>query len=165
MSRPTNTRPRRRTRSDDRKGAALVEFAVLMPMFLTLTLGAVEVITATHQTSQLAQALREGGRLATQAYATSDLTTNTLNEKVVDDIRAFLAAGGTDITELNVTITHADGSNEGSAFDLSDSDNNFELFALEATLPANVSLYGDWLPNGPSARLVFRAGRINSTLN
>lgn len=155
-------RPARR-RDDRRRGAALVELAIMIPIFVALTLGSVQVVTATHHATQLSQAVREGGRLATLAYASGTPISGDLNAKVASDVKAFLAAGGLDATNATVTVTHAGGASDGQTFDLGDPDNSFEEFAIEASLPADTHLYGDWLTGGgPAARIVFRSGRIFS---
>jgi Flp pilus assembly protein TadG len=77
-------RDRRRTRGD--RGVALVEFAIVMPLFFLLVFGIMEFGYAYFQQLDLRHGAREGARLAAVNYKTtatpsaSDQTTEIVNE-------------------------------------------------------------------------------------
>lgn len=61
----SETRPRRRERNDER-GAAIVEFAMVIPFLMIMVLGIVEMGTAWNANQQVVQAARSGARTVTQ---------------------------------------------------------------------------------------------------
>ncbi|MEW4528638.1 MAG: TadE/TadG family type IV pilus assembly protein [Maioricimonas sp. JB045] len=153
---------RRRIREQPRRGAATVEFALVAPLFLTLVLGTVEMGTAINASQTMNAAIREGGRLATMDFSTKLAPNQTANDKVIQDIRNFLTASGIDGDKVTVTITHAEGSNAGSTFDLQDPDNYLALFKISASIPySDVSTFPMNYMSGQSlnASLVFRMAR------
>ncbi|QDT66118.1 TadE/TadG family type IV pilus assembly protein [Calycomorphotria hydatis] len=156
---------RRVTRRDERKGAALVEFAVIAPIFLTLVLGTVESLRAVHTTTKLSQAIREGGRLASMDWSDVLPDGTTPNEKVENDIKNFLNAAGTSTDEVEVTIKYADGPKKGQDFELGTAENYLELFEIRATIPPESSFLSGWAygENGLSSGITFRAGHAQFT--
>lgn len=147
-----------------RRGAATVEFAVMAPLFLMLLLGTVEMGTAINTTQVLNSALREGGRLASMDYKLILDDGTDINEKIVRDIRNFLTASGIPGAEVDISIVHAGGDQDGIDFDLSDPDNNLKLFRIEATVPYSaISTFPLKRMEGQdvSAKLTFRKGRIS----
>src|SRR5690349_3462569 len=107
----------------DRRGTATVEFAVIAPVFLILVLGTWEMGTAVRASNNLTAAVREGGRLASMDFTGSLAPNQTANQKVEQDIRAFLNASGLPGSQATITITYAEGSNAGTTFDLGNKDN------------------------------------------
>src|SRR5690606_5939189 len=91
-----------------RRGAAVVEFAVMAPLFLLLGLGAVEMGYALNASNTMYGVGREGGRLASQDFTKSLAPGQTANEKVIQDIKNMLPAAGIDGDNVTVTIEHAD---------------------------------------------------------
>jgi len=63
---------RRRRKSDSRRGAALVEFAVVMPVFLVFIVGMIEIGRAIMVQQLITNASREGARVA--GYDSTSLT-------------------------------------------------------------------------------------------
>jgi len=63
----------------DRRGAATVEFAVVVPIFILLMLGMIELGRALQVQQRLTNASREGARVLTRPDATLDEVTNTVN--------------------------------------------------------------------------------------
>jgi hypothetical protein len=64
---------------------------------------------------------------------------------------------------VQITITSADGSDAGAAFDLSDPDNNLRLFRISAEIDYDdVSSFPATFMQGQTitAALVFRTGRV-----
>jgi hypothetical protein len=158
---------RRNTRNQQtqsgRRGAAMVEFAIIAPIFLALILGTVELGTALKTSNTLASAIRGGGRLASMDWEGIVPDGVTTNEKVLTDIENFLAASGIPVAETTLTITSAEGEDEGEPFDLADPDNRLRLFRITAEVPYSaISLYPSHFMSGHDvkASIVFRAGRV-----
>src|SRR5262249_43089108 len=128
-------RPISSPRERDRRGTATVEFAVIAPIFLILVLGTWEMGTAVRASNNLSAAVREGGRLASMDFTGSLAPNQTANQKVEQDIRAFLNASGLPGSQATITITHADGANAGQTFNLGDKNNYLALFKIKATIP------------------------------
>lgn len=150
--------------SSQRRGSATVEFAVLVPLFLSLLLGTVEMGSAISVTQKFYSALREGGRLASMDYDNILASGTNINTKVVTDIRNFLKAEGLPGNDITITITHADGANAGQPFDLSSAANDLKLFKLTASAPySTVSTFPlKRLTNHiVTASLTFRKGRVS----
>ena len=148
----------------DRRGAAAVEFAVLVPLFLMLVMGTWEMGTALTAGTKMAAAVREGGRLASMDFPESLNPGETINQKVDKDIKNFLTAAGIPGEHVTVTVTHAEGENAGSDFDIADPDNYMKLFTITALVDY------DTISNFPldymegqqvEAKLTFRLGRIS----
>ena len=95
---PTSVRERRRAalRTDNESGAALVEFAIVMILFLTLLFGIMEAGWAFAQTIEIRNAAREGGRIAVVDYG--DATAIAI--EVCD--RAHISAPGTAVTVIRL---------------------------------------------------------------
>ncbi len=147
----------------DRRGTAMVEFALLAPLFLTLILGVLEMGRALDSSTLLTSAVREGGRLASMDYNDSLPNGTTINDKVAADIKNFLAAGGIPSDKVVVTITAAEGETAGQPFNLSDPANNLKLFKITASIPfSDVSSFPSSFmkQRNVSGSLVFRAGRV-----
>lgn len=149
-------------RQDNRRGAALMEFAIICPILLMLVLGTIEIGMAMRASTTLTAAIREGGRLASMDFSDRVGVGETANEKVERDIKNFITAAGFNGGAVSVTITHDGGSNDGSTFDLGDASNNLELFSIRATLPYSaVSIFPVNYMAGKTlaAETVFRATR------
>jgi Flp pilus assembly protein TadG len=161
-----SSRPQtRRTAQQDRRGTATVEFALIAPLFLILVLGTWEMGTAVRASNNLTAAVREGGRLASMDFTGSLAPNQTANQKVAQDIRAFLNASGLPGAQAVITITHADGPNAGSTFNLADNNNYLALFRIRATIPFGaVSLFPNRIMSGSvlKAELVTRRGRVST---
>ena len=151
-------------RRSNRRGTALMEFAVLSPLFLTLALGMIEMGSGMRASGILDAALREGGRLASMDWIAVLEEGQTPNDKVVADIKNFITAAGLPGDEVAVNIVHAEGPNEGTYFDLADPDNKLTLFRMEAIVPYSaISQLSLEYMGGQSlvAGLVMRAGRAS----
>lgn len=150
-------------REAGRRGAAAVEFAVLVPLFLMLVMGTWEMGSALTAGTKMAAAVREGGRLASMDFEDSLGDGQTANQKVEQDIKNFLTASSIPGEHVTVTITHADGPNEGSTFDLQDPDNYLGLFRITASVEyEDISSFPIDYMAGETvhASLVFRMGRV-----
>ncbi|MBX3443123.1 MAG: pilus assembly protein [Planctomyces sp.] len=153
-----------RTESSDRRGTATVEFAVIAPLFVTLALGTWEMGTAVTASNNLTASVREGGRLASMDFTGKLAQNQTPNQKVIQDIRAFLSATGIPGAQTTVSITHADGALAGQEFDVSSPDNYMQLFCIRVTVPYSaVSLFPNRFMSGQTLRaeLTCRRGRVS----
>lgn len=141
-----------------------MEFALTAPLFVLLVIGICEMGRSVNASSQVAAAIRDGGRLACMDFRSLIPAGSTANQKIADDIRAFLNAGGFPGNQVTITITHAEGSRQGQNFDLSDPDNYLKLFRITATIPyvqvSNVPIVFMRGRNIVSS-VVFRRGRVN----
>ncbi len=158
-------RPTSSACAHDRRGTATVEFAVIAPVFMILVLGTWEMGTAVRASNNLTAAVREGGRLASMDFTGSLAPNQTANQKVEQDIRAFLNASGLPGAQATITITHAEGTSAGQVFDLAQSGNYLSLFKIKATIPFSaVSLFPNRIMQGTllKAELVTRRGRVST---
>lgn len=147
-----------------RRGAAAVEFAVLVPLFLMLVMGTWEMGTALTAGTKMSAAIREGGRLASMDFQETLGDDETINEKVIKDIKNFLTASGIPGDSVTITITHADGENAGEDFDLAEGDNYLKLFTIRALVDyEDISTFPlDYMAGQQvEAKLVFRKGRVS----
>jgi len=149
-------------KKSQRRGAALVEFAIIIPVFLTLVLGVMEMGQALKISNDLTASVRGGGRLASMDWSDVVPDSVTTNEKVAGDIRNFLTASGLSSSAVDITITSAEGTDQGQNFDLADPTNELRLFRITASVPFSaVSTYPSYFMSGQTvkASLVFRTGR------
>ena len=111
---PTSSRPRQRTprlkpHGNTRVGAAVVEFAIVAPLFILLTLGMMEVSRMVMVKQLLINASREGARLAVLpsvtaeevlAHVSQELSASAVNgvQVTIQPMELVGAAVGTPIT-------------------------------------------------------------------
>jgi Flp pilus assembly protein TadG len=89
-----------------RRGQALVEFALILPLLMVLLFGIVEFGRAWNGKQVLTDAAREGARLAV-------LGNPTITQAMVDSaVKVKIARGGFDTTQ--VTIAYPDGFKTGT---------------------------------------------------
>jgi hypothetical protein len=146
-----------------REGVAATEFAIVLPLFLTLVLGILEIGRSLETSTTMYSALREAGRLAGQDYSPTLPAGTTINQKIEQDIRNFLTASGLPGDDFDITIEHAEGASAGSTFDLTDPDNELEMFKLSAEVEySEISIFPFKFMSGQTLRssLVFRMGRV-----
>lgn len=149
---------------DERRGAATVEFAVTLPVFLTLLLGMVELGLALNSTQTLHGALRDAGRLASMDYVEMFGSNVDPNAKIMQDIKNLLTASGIPGDQTTVSIVHAGGTTDGQTFDLNEEDNYLKLFRIEASVPYSaVSMFPvDYMAGQTlQASATFRKGRVS----
>jgi hypothetical protein len=149
---------------EHRRGAAMVEFAIMVPLFLLVTLGAFEMGNSLEVAMILQSSAREGGRLAAMDWEDVLLEDETPNQKIEKDIRNFLKANRIPSDDVVVSITFADGENAGDTIDLSDPDNKLKLAKISVALDYDRA-YGypsAYMSNTIITRsLVIRVGRVN----
>lgn len=145
-----------------RSGAAAVEFALVVPLFVTLAMGTIQTGLQISAAQTLTTALREAGRLASMDYTSRLQPGQTINQKVIQDIKNFLTAENIDGSKVTITITYADGTNAGAAFDLSNTANDLAMFKIRAVVPYSAISSVTFFPhanNTISASIIYRKGK------
>ncbi|MFO1042353.1 MAG: TadE/TadG family type IV pilus assembly protein [Planctomycetaceae bacterium] len=158
----SNQRTTKGLHQQRRRGAATVEFALMAPLFVALTMGTIQTGLAITAAQTLTTALREGGRIASMDYTSRLQPGQTINQKVVQDIKNFLQAEGINSSQVTITITAADGASAGSTFDLSNSANQLKLFKIKAVIPYSAISSVTFYPHTAqtiSASIVYRKGK------
>ena len=135
---------------------------MIVPLFITLTMGTIQTGLQISAANTLTTALREAGRLASMDYTSRLQPGQTINQKVTQDIKNFLTAEKIDGSQVTITITAADGANSGSAFDLSNTANQLQMFKIYAVVPYSAISAVTFFPhanNTISASIVYRKGK------
>lgn len=156
------SRPGKPTHAGHRRGAATVELAFVIPMFLALVMGTVQTAMQITAAQTLTTSLREAGRLASMDYTSRLQSGQTINQKVIKDIQNFLTAEKIDGSKVTITITQADGTNVGSPFDLGDPANNLKMFKIQASVPYSAICSVNFFPTTKTtinASVVYRKGK------
>ena len=86
----------------DERGQFMVEFALLLPVFLMLLFGIVEFGAAWRTSQVLTNSAREGARVAILASSTADSVRNI--------VRSRLTAGGLNPDDSSITLNLCSGS-------------------------------------------------------
>ena len=156
---------RRAGRRPTRRGAAFVEFAAVAPFCILLVVTSAEMNACIQQVHRLSAALREAGRLASMDWDETLPGAQSPGEKVEEDFKNFLAAGGTPRDEIAFAMTHAEGDNVGQPFVLGASENRLKLFTMEASVPAPGGSFARmWFGDRLVVRFTFRAGRDSHSI-
>ena len=156
-----NIQQRHGSSDERRRGVAALEAAVVMPMMLILVLGTIEMGTALRASTIMQSAAREAGRIANMNWGNVVEAGDTPNAKVERDLRNFVTASGLPGSALSISITHAEGANTGTTFDISDETNDLKMMAIKLSLPySSISLFPThhMANTNVSATLVLRAG-------
>ena len=151
-----------RLRLSEREGVVSVEFAIILPLFVSLVMGMIEFGTALNASQRMVTAAKSGARFAAMDWTDKLAAGESPNEKVIRDVRNFLIASGLPGNQATISLTHADGGNAGQPFDLSDESNDLSLFKVEVELPFNdiAALPASFLADSSlSEVVVHRAGR------
>ncbi len=138
----------------DRRGSAVVEFAVAAPLLVIMVFGMVEASRLYEMQNQLLMAAREGARLAAMQREGILAPGESLNDKMIADVRAYLNASGLPGNEAEISIE--DAENPGVPLDLMDPANDLALFQLSVRLPYS-SVRSPWTPNPGPINLVGTA--------
>jgi hypothetical protein len=143
-----------------RRGAVAVEFAAVAPLLLAIVVGLLELSRVYSVQNTLETAAREGARFASLDRTGMLLEGQTANDKLVDDVKNFLASSG--LHKEDITVTVVDAEQPEQSFDLDDPENDLRLFEIRITVPYSkvsyspVKHYQDY---NLSAALTFRNGR------
>jgi Flp pilus assembly protein TadG len=142
-----------------RRGAVAVEFAVIAPILLSITVGMLELSRVYSVQNTLETAAREGARFASLDRTGMLMNGQTANEKLINDVKNFLAATG--IAKADITVQVVDAET-GATFDLDDEDNDLKLFEIKIDVPyskVSLSPVKHYHAYNLSAALTFRNGR------
>ncbi len=126
---------RMKVRSRERRGSAVVEFAVILPLLLTLLMGIIEFGWVFMVRQTLTNAAREGCRIA------------VLNTATEDDV-------ATRIREVMAPLGYTEGS--GWSFTASAIDAETQDIAVSASIDV-VSITGGYILSGEGYDLVGRS--------
>lgn len=152
-----------RRSSSDCRGAVAVEFAVVAPMLMAIVIGLIELNRAIDARNLMANAAREGARLATINRDGILAEGQSANQKLANDVKNFLAANGIDPTTVSVSVTKP---NSNTPFDLDNPDNQLEMFEVRVSADNSAQSPKPIDPTDPyanaiykpSAKVVFRNG-------
>jgi Flp pilus assembly protein TadG len=151
---------KRRSPSAARRGAVAVEFAAIAPLLLAVIVGLIELSRVYSVQNCLETAAREGARFAALDRSGMMLGGKTANQKLVDDVKNYLASNNINPDKVDVKVTAADDPEQD--FNLDDPANDLELFQVHVEVPYSdvsytpVSNTNDY---NLTAALTFRNGR------
>src|SRR5262245_6276318 len=121
-----------------RRGAAIVEFAIMLPLLLLLVVGLWEVGRLIQVQQILSGAAREGARLAAQAKivnssgAYTEIQKSSGTPNVDNAVKTYLTASGiTNLNGLSIGFTFLDGVANREPYQ----GNKGERFQVTVTLP------------------------------
>jgi Flp pilus assembly protein TadG len=150
---------RRKPSTHSRRGAVAVEFACVAPVLLAVTVGMLELSRVYTVQNTLETAAREGARFASLDRTGMLMNGQTANQKLINDVKNFLAATG--IAKADITVQVVDAET-GATFDLDDEDNDLKLFQIKIDVPyskVSLSPVKHYHAYNLSAALTFRNGR------
>jgi Flp pilus assembly protein TadG len=142
-----------------RRGVVAVEFAIVAPVLLAVVLGMMELTRMIEAQNDLEIAAREGARFACMDHEGLLQSGQTANQKLVDDVKNYLASNGMPREEITVEVM--DHENPGTTFDLADPNNNLKLFDVNvkvnysAVRYSTINLHANYMLNGS---VTFRNG-------
>ena len=151
---------KRCAQSAARRGAVAVEFAAIAPLLLAVIVGLIELSRVYSVQNTLETAAREGARFAALDRSGMMLGGKTANQKLVDDVKNYLASNNINPEKVNVKVTKADDPE--TDFNLDDPANDLELFQVRVDVPysdvsyTHVSNANDY---SLTSALTFRNGR------
>jgi hypothetical protein len=148
--------------STERRGAVAVEFAAMAPILLAIVVGMLELSRVYTVQNTLETAAREGARFASLDRTGMLLEDQTSNQKLISDVKNFLASFG--IHQDDVTVSIVDAEAPESTFDLDDPDNDLRLFTIQIEVPyekVSISPVKHHTAHNLSASLTFRNGRAS----
>ena len=116
----------------ERRGAVAVEFAIVAPILLALVFGLIELGRAFEMQNLLEVAAREGARFASMDRDGMLEPNESATDKLVDDVKNFLATNGIDKDDITVEVK--DYEHPDQDFDLDDPANDLELFEVRITV-------------------------------
>ena len=151
---------KRCAQSAARRGAVAVEFAAIAPLLLAVIVGLIELSRVYSVQNTLETAAREGARFAALDRSGMMLGGKTANQKLIDDVKNYLASNNINPEKVNVKVTKADDPEQD--FSLDDPANDLELFQVRVDVPYSDVSYtpvSDANDYSLNASLTFRNGR------
>jgi TadE-like protein len=152
---PSQTADRRR----QRRGVVAVELAIVAPVLLAVVLGMMELTKMIEAQNELEIAAREGARFACMDHEGLLQPGQTANQKLIDDVKNYLASEGMPRDEITVEIK--DHENPGASFDLDDPNNDLKLFDVNVKIDYSAVRYSSihWHTNYTlNGSVTFRNG-------
>jgi Flp pilus assembly protein TadG len=143
-----------------RRGAVAVEFACVAPLLLAVIVGMLELSRLYSVQNFLEAAAREGARFAGLDRSGLMLQNQTANQKLITDVKNYLASNNIDPSAVVVSVVKA--SNPEEDFNLDDPDNALDLFQVRVEVPYSKVCYTSLKKPDDynlSAVLTFRNGR------
>ncbi len=146
----------------ERRGVVAVEFAIVAPILLALTFGILQMGRAFEMQTLLDTAAREGARFASIDHDGLVASGQTANQKLINDVKNFLASNG--IPKDKITVTVKSHTSPTADFSLDDPANDLKLFDVNVSVNYSaISLQpvaedADFVLH---AKAVFRNGRAN----
>ena len=127
--------PRNRSR---RKGVALVEFALVLPLLLILLIGIWEVARVIQVQQTVQNAAREGGRQASTGKRTAT--------EVIQAVKNYITRAGYTSTNVTVTVTNLTSSSRPDPTQA----NQLDRFRVVVTMPFDDArlITQRWFTNG-----------------
>lgn len=98
-----------RARSDER-GAAAVEFAIVVPVFLLVVFGMIDFTRAYYTQSALAAAVREGARMAAVQVNPNDAGSQTLVKQRVSNYVVPFGNAAIPLAAISIQMLNDDGT-------------------------------------------------------
>jgi len=152
------------SRGTPRAGVAAVEFAVVVPLLLSIVAGLIEMSRTYDVQNMLETAAREGGRFASIDRTDMLGPGQSANQKVIQDTKNLLASSGIPAADIQVRIR--DAANPDLDFDLSNPANDLRLFQVQIDVPYSSVSYTPVDPLNDysmSAAVTFRNGIAPTT--
>jgi Flp pilus assembly protein TadG len=143
-----------------RKGAVAVEFAAVAPILLAVVVGMLELSRVYSVQNTLETAAREGARFASLDRTGMILEGQTANQKLISDVKNFIASAG--IQKNDITVTVVDAEHPQNSFDLDNPDNDLKLFQIRVSVPYSKVSYTPvkhYHQQNLTSALTFRNGR------
>ncbi|MCC6491939.1 MAG: pilus assembly protein [Pirellulales bacterium] len=137
-----------------------VEFACMAPLLLGMIVGLLSLSRIYSVQNCLETAAREGARFAALDRSGMLLEGQTANNKLIEDVKNYLASNNIDPDK--VTVSLVDASNPTANFDLDDPANDLKLFQVRVEVPYSAISYSPVNPQDDyslTAALTFRNGR------
>lgn len=144
----------------DRRGAVAVEFAVVAPLLVAITLGMVTINRTFEAQNLLEVAAREGARFASMDRDGLIAEGAASNQKLMADVVNFLASNGIPRDHISVEIKDHEHPNQD--FDIDDPANDLRLFEVRVSVDYSAISFVPVAPNSDyqmTATVVFRNGR------
>jgi Flp pilus assembly protein TadG len=139
-----------------------VEFAAVAPVMLAIVIGMLEMSRVFSVQNTLETAAREGARFASLDRTGLLLDGQTSNQKLVSDVKNFLASSG--INRDDVTVSIVDAECPETTFDLDNADNDLKLFQIRIEVPYEKVCWSPvkhYTAYNLTAALTFRNGRAS----
>lgn len=103
--------PLRRRHLSARRGAIIVEFALVVPFISLIVFGVIDFSRAYGQMNALNSALREGARFGSKIKNVSNYDYTTMVKTKVQEYATQYGFSGLDLSKITVTLTNSSGSN------------------------------------------------------